>query len=33
LAAGMNDFLTKPIDEVRLKRSLRRWIGKRSSAP
>ncbi len=32
LAAGMNDFLTKPIDEKRLKRTLRRWIAARAAA-
>ncbi len=33
LAAGMNDFLTKPIDEKRLRRTLHRWIVRRGSAP
>ena len=26
LAAGMNDFLTKPIDQERLRQTLARWV-------
>ncbi|MGL6112878.1 MAG: PAS domain S-box protein [Rubrivivax sp.] len=29
VAAGMNDFLTKPIDAQRLQQALMRWIGRR----
>jgi len=29
LASGMNDFLTKPIDAERLRRTLARWAGQR----
>jgi len=32
LAAGMNDFLTKPIDVGRLRHVLARWIGQRDAA-
>jgi CheY-like chemotaxis protein len=28
LEAGMNDFLTKPIDAEKLRRTLMRWIGR-----
>ena len=33
LAAGMNDFLTKPIEAQRLRQVLARWIGRRHAAP
>ena len=33
LASGMNDFLTKPIDEQRLRQALVRWIASRRPAP
>jgi PAS domain S-box-containing protein len=32
LEAGMNDFLTKPIDADRLRRTLSRWLGATQSA-
>ncbi len=28
MAAGMNDFLTKPIDPVRLRTTLARWLSR-----
>ena len=33
LAAGMNDFLTKPIEAQRLRQVLARWIAPRRAAP
>jgi PAS domain S-box-containing protein len=33
LAAGMSDFLTKPIDAERLRATLARWCGKPATAP
>jgi CheY-like chemotaxis protein len=31
LAAGMNDFLTKPIDPDRLRATLAKWVGWRAA--
>jgi len=33
LAAGMDDYLTKPVVATKLRRELGQWLGKRSSAP